>query len=456
MNSRAQAWLREPLTRHLTWTIAFSVMIAALLWPALWNGFPIVFDDTGGYLARPFEGSLLFGRSAFYGAFLALGIPLDFWPTIVAQSALVVWLVVLTLRIQGFGGRPSLAVVVVIGLSGLTSFPWFASQLMPDVLAPVAALAIYLLAFRVPVMRQREKVVLGIVVAVAMASHMATLALSVAIVAFLALVRPFSAELRLPRLHLAPAALAVAVGVLLAPLSNLAIAGRFAFTPGGANFVFGRLIESGIVARYLSEKCPDPKIKLCVFRDDLPATGDEWLWGEASPLRKLGGTDSFGAEAQRIALTSLLLYPGQHLTTGLTSATEQFFNVGNGYVIGPVHWHAKWTLERYAPEAINTLLRSRQEETQLDLSWLSIVHVPIAYLAIAALPVVVMFAARRGIRPVAIALSMTSLAALLANVAICGSFAVPTDRYQNRLVPLALFATGLVVLARWRLPSRKL
>ena len=26
---------------------------ATLLWPALWNGFPIVFYDTGGYLARP-------------------------------------------------------------------------------------------------------------------------------------------------------------------------------------------------------------------------------------------------------------------------------------------------------------------------------------------------------------------------------------------------------------------
>ena len=61
--------LREPFTRRLSWTIAASVMIAALLWPALWNGFPIVFHDTGGYLARPFEGTLTFGRSAFYGAF---------------------------------------------------------------------------------------------------------------------------------------------------------------------------------------------------------------------------------------------------------------------------------------------------------------------------------------------------------------------------------------------------
>src|SRR6202163_2936805 len=123
--------LREPFTRRLSWTIAASVMIAALLWPALWNGFPIVFHDTGGYLARPFEGTLEFGRSAFYGAFLALGIPLGFWPHVVAQAALIAWLVVVTLRTHGFGGRPWLAAATVVGLSVLTGLAWYASHLMP-------------------------------------------------------------------------------------------------------------------------------------------------------------------------------------------------------------------------------------------------------------------------------------------------------------------------------------
>ena len=59
-------------SRCLTWTFAAAAMIVALLWPALWNGFSIVSDDTGGYLARPFEHTLLFGRSALYGAFLAM------------------------------------------------------------------------------------------------------------------------------------------------------------------------------------------------------------------------------------------------------------------------------------------------------------------------------------------------------------------------------------------------
>jgi hypothetical protein len=36
--------------------------------PALWNGFPLLQWDTGGYLARWFEGYLVPSRPAAYGS----------------------------------------------------------------------------------------------------------------------------------------------------------------------------------------------------------------------------------------------------------------------------------------------------------------------------------------------------------------------------------------------------
>ena len=71
------------VARRLSWSLAFVAMVPALLWPALVNRFPLVFYDTGGYLVPLFEQKLYLGRSALYGAFLALGIPLDFWPNVV-------------------------------------------------------------------------------------------------------------------------------------------------------------------------------------------------------------------------------------------------------------------------------------------------------------------------------------------------------------------------------------
>src|SRR4051794_3200286 len=230
-----------------SWSIAGVAMLLALLAPALWNGFPLIYPDTGGYLARPLTGTLELGRSAFYGAFLLAGAPLAFWPNIVAQALLMVWLIGLTLRVQGLRNRPWLALAIVVALTLTTSLPWFASQLMPDVLFPAGVLAIYLLAFS-DGLRIAERVGLCGVIAFAVASHMALLALLLGLVAALAIARLLKITAA-PRLSLAP--LALAGGLLLAPLSNLAITGQFALTPGGASFLFGRLVEDGIVGRYL-------------------------------------------------------------------------------------------------------------------------------------------------------------------------------------------------------------
>ena len=81
-----------------TWLIASAGMMLVLLAPAFWNGFPLIFPDTGGYLTRPIEGVPALGRSALYGWFLYLGMPLAFWPVIIAQAAATAWTIVLTLR----------------------------------------------------------------------------------------------------------------------------------------------------------------------------------------------------------------------------------------------------------------------------------------------------------------------------------------------------------------------
>src|SRR5258708_35988916 len=163
------------VARRLAWLAAAVVMVLALLGPALWNGFPLIFADTGGYLLRPFEGTLELGRSALYVAFLAAAIPLEFWPSVLIQAALAVWIVTLTLRTHLDGVRPWTAVLVVLGLAALTSLPWTASQLMPDVLVPLAALALHLLAFRPGELEAAEIVGLGALAAFAIASHMSIL-----------------------------------------------------------------------------------------------------------------------------------------------------------------------------------------------------------------------------------------------------------------------------------------
>jgi hypothetical protein len=421
----------------------WGATVAVLLIPALWNGVAFVFADTGGYLLRPLEGTLELGRSALYGAFIAFGVTLDFWPAVLAQAALTAWVIMLTLRTHGHGAGFALAIVPMLAL--VTSLPWFVGQLMPDIFVPLAVLGLYLLAFRRAQVRTFEIIALTALVAFAIASHMAILATALVLLFALVGLRTMMPRLLPARPNIAAPAGAVASGIALALISNLAIAGVLGFTPGGSSFLFGRLIKDGIVARYLEEKCPDSRLRLCPYRHELPETGDDWLWQDRSPLHQLGGWEEFEPEAKRVILDTLRLYPAAHVSTALLGTIEQLVTLDTGEGLHPYdNWHVEWVLTQHAPNALARYHASAQYRDRFDFIAINRVQVPIALTAMASLPVLFIVLRRRG--HAAAALVLTVLIALLANAAICGIFSSPSFRYQSRLVPLAVLAVILAAL----------
>ena len=55
------------------WALAIILSMALLLAPAIWNGFPLLQYDTGGYLARWYEDTLVPSRAVVYGLMLNAG-----------------------------------------------------------------------------------------------------------------------------------------------------------------------------------------------------------------------------------------------------------------------------------------------------------------------------------------------------------------------------------------------
>ena len=109
--------------------------------PALWNGFPLLQWDTGGYLARWFEGYLVPSRPGAYGLVLAAGAWGDFWPVLIAQAVLTVWVLHLVLRVHGYG-RPWILLGLVTTLCALTTLPWLSAILLTDILCGLGVLAL--------------------------------------------------------------------------------------------------------------------------------------------------------------------------------------------------------------------------------------------------------------------------------------------------------------------------
>ncbi|KQZ00215.1 hypothetical protein ASD45_04615 [Pseudolabrys sp. Root1462] len=437
--------LSGPRGAVVAWVAAGAAMIALMLVPAVWNGFPLVFPDTGGYFTAPMLRELANGRSAMYGLFLDAGIPLAFWPCVVAQAALMAWLFAVTLRVNGLGGRPWLALGIVALLSLATSLPWFAGQLMPDILFAALVLALYLLAYADAQLTAWERWLSGVVAAFAMASHMAALGMAIAVLAALALTHV--AWLALPRARMTFAAGAVAAGVLLCPLSNVILTGQFAFTPGGASFLFGRLVEDGIVSRYIADHCPDETLQLCQYKSEIQEDADSWLWWGGSPLYKMGGWEAYEPEAKRIIAGTLAEYPVTHAITAVNAAISQFMSFETEVGVDD-NQPTYAALEEFLPRLYPEFLAARQQADRFDVSPLNMLHVPVGYLSLAALALAMLFHRRLGLTPEARALGLTLFAALAANAVVCGVFSHPVDRYQSRLVLLVPFVVA-VLAARW-------
>lgn len=429
------------------WILATAAMVCALVAPALWNGFPLIFPDTGGYLDAPILGALVMGRSALYGLFLYAGVPFSFWPNVILQSVLIVWLIALTMRLQGLGGRPWLALGIVAVLSVCTSLPLFSAQLVPDILFPAAVLALYLLIFQSERLVRWELFLLAAVVVFAIASHMAAAGMCVAVVAALWLAMRLKPRAG-ARSRMSLAAGSVAAGIALCPLSNFAITGHFAFTPGGSSFLFGRLVKDGIVARYLREHCPDASLQLCQFKDTLPEDGGSWLWDNDSPFQELGGWKGLGAEEQAITWATLQRYPVMHVATAVADAATQFVTFQtdidddeNAPTIDMFRVHF--------PDLFARFMDARQQAEGFDVGPLNELQWPVAAASLVGLCLVLLLRRRLKIAPDAAALCLVILLALAANAAICGTFSDPSDRYQSRLIWLAPLAL-MLLLARWR------
>ncbi|MGC2114553.1 MAG: hypothetical protein WA656_08535 [Pseudolabrys sp.] len=416
--------------------------------PAIWNGFPLLQYDTGGYLARWYEGTLVPSRSVTYGLILNVGAPAAFWPIVAVQAALTVWLIALLLRAHGLGGRPWLLLGVVAVLSLISTLPWLTSILLTDKFAGLGVLALYLLLLRPSCLKRGEHFALIALIAVSAATHTATVAvLMVLILAAVVLwtIQPH----RMPLVRIRNGLLALALGAVLLLATNFVVAKQLTWTPGGFALSFGRMLQDGIVKKYLNDHCPDPKLMLCAYKQQLPDDADVWFWG--SPLfNKLGRFDGLGAEMQTIAINSLLEYPGLQAETAATATVRQLIAVHTGEGVVDYVWHTYRIIERYIPQLVPLMRSARQQKGEISFVAINRLQYPVALIAMALLPVIALVGYRRKL-PDVTDLATTCGLALIANAFICGTLSNPHDRYGARLIWIAVFAC---VIAGLRLASR--
>lgn len=408
-----------------------------LVWPAFANGYPLVFSDTGAFLYQALAPFMVWDKPFVYGPVLAaLSLKLTLWLPTLAQGIVLSWVL---WRVQGALRAAGCAWHLGIcgALAAASTAPWFAALLMPDIFAPIAVLALFLLAWEEG-RRHWPLVLLG---AFAIASHLSHLLIAAACLGVVVLLRPRRAAL-----------LALPLGLALAMLlaTNVVGHGRFGISPFGSVFALARLVADGPAREFLADACPGAGYRLCDWRGRLPADSDLFLWDPQGPVWSTpGGPIALAPEATRIVWGTMATRPLASLWAAVGNMAAQLAMaqpdevLGNGWLDDTVGLR----LRAYYPTAEAARFQAGAQFHDLLRDIAAPLRSPQAVaLAVGAMMTLAVLAIgwRRDTR--LFALAGFCLAGVLANAFATGALSGPHDRYGARiawlLVLVPLLAAG--------------
>ncbi|CAA7623035.1 hypothetical protein [Magnetospirillum sp. SS-4] len=441
---------RVPLTgRKLAWhALTFVLVVALMMAPALWNGYPLIYFDSEDYVEMAFTFQPIVWRIMTYGVMMTVARAFDtLWVIPLLHAVLVTW--VLHEAVMGFIGRWRHMVFLGVGLALalFTGLPWVASQLLADVFAGTAVLGIAALAFGEGLQRWR-RAALAVISAVSICVHMSHVAVAAGLLLVLVAMWGLSRWLRrMPRPRMVAASAALVGGILLVPVTHYLIMGRFVFSESGQVLQLALFVQNGVAKAYLDEVCPaGAPLRMCEYKDDLPRTADEFLWGD-SPFSEMGGWSELHDESGFIVKDAMRRFPMLVLRAAGVNFVEQLGAIESGEDLVPMTWHfVKTQLRRYPDEFKQFRFARQQRRPAIDFAPINDFQIPINQAAEVVTLLLLLLAWRRRDRTTT-GLALLVAAAILGNAFVCGALSNPHDRYQNRVVWLALF-TAMVGAVR--------
>jgi hypothetical protein len=443
--------------RGLGRSIAIAIVTASLLLPADYNGFPLVFPDTSTYLRVAFGHVWTLDRSGFYGLALKPASLIDpslgLWLALVVQCA-VVATILTSVTFQLVRGWIA-PVLICLALCLLTTLPWHAAQLMPDAFTGVLILLAWLLASNH--VSDHGLPLMWIGAAALMLAHYTHLVIFPAAVVAALIVRAVSGTglLSIKRNILA-LILCLSTAVAAQVSANGLMFNRWTVAPMGSYFLFARLHQDGLVADWMTKHCGnDASPELCALRDQLPHNSQILLWGgAASPfnprINSEAGSPNSWVWIDRMARAnrgSIQEEPIRFAANLLGAGARQFIHFRALDDECPSKCRFRG-LTRSNPVLGAQIRNSRQVQDLMPRGAIRAVTTTGSAIGLFLLLPVLFVAFRK--RDVEIAsLATAALAALCVNALVTGGLSDVHDRYQSRVVWVALLAV-LLALIRWR------
>jgi len=424
------------------WRVLGTLLVAfMLLAPAFWNGYPLVYFDSEDYVELSFNWQPIIYRIMTYGTFVGIAQPFGtLWVVVWTQALMMAWMLHEAVWSWIARWRPQVFLGLGVVLSVFTGLPWVTSQVMADMFAGLAVLGMAVLAFGSAIPLWRRWLLVPIV-ALAICVHMSHVAVCMGLVlVLLGLWLGSKLSLRMPRPRIGLPVLAVMLGTATVPSVHYLATGRAFFSESGQVLQLALFVQDGLAKKYLDEVCPQGMaLKMCEHKEELPYTADEFLWGD-SPFDDMGGWKAMHDEAGIIVKGAIAMFPGDVARAMVNNTLTQLDLIGTGEDLVPMTWHfVRTQLKRYPGDFRAFRFARQQRREGISFDAINKVQVPVAQAAEIAMLGLLVVAWRRRDR-ISGGILIVVLLALLGNAFVCGALSNPHDRYQNRLVWLALMS----------------
>jgi len=443
--------------------LAGTIMLMVI---PLYNGYPLVYSDTGTYLYSGFDLFVPFDRPATYGLFVRFtSLKTSLWLTALVQSILSAWVLWLsakrllpdTLRYKSY----LLLMAILTFFSGIG---WYSGQIMPDFFAPIAILSLILVLIH-PKSEPRGLIVPSILLLISLICHFSHLLI---IIAMLLIIGPLTWLMRnemkthLLKITLKRYSLAAAIIIsawLITPLIHFKLEGRFVISKGSHAFLMAHMADAGILQKFLNENCAKEgysAYSLCSLKEKIPNDLATFLWESGGVFEQSGGWEHSKTEYD-IILNEMFNTPSYLALIIKTSAIyglSQLFHyqIGDGLSAynegsapyGQIHW-------RFSDE-LNMYLNARQQKfdgLNLNFSSLNNWHL-IALISCCLFWIWKLMQPTYSQTDALIRLSFIMIiAGLIANAMITGGIVAPCPRFQARVNGLLIFISGIALIETW-------
>ena len=414
--------------------VVTGAVCAIGLWPALTNGFPVIYDDTGVYLMGLHTTP---SWPIFYSLFVVTGrLAGNLWVPVVLQTIVTIYLLTKSLSLLA-GQKDLLTVSIWVSvLLAITQLPWLLSYVTADLFGGLSILCLIVLILKWEQMHWFDRMLfLGTAIfggLAATANAFVLLPLGIAM---------FTAHRNIwrsnPSFRIAAGVFAFAL-IVLPVATNGVRFGHFMYAGGSSARMFSKLVDKGLAVPFLEAHCRYEHYHACdhlkLIRDH--AGGEGFLWDGPASANGHQAWRDYDGDYARLVRQIVFSHPLQVISFAakdITTLAQQITLLDQARVMTPhlTSGTARQILNKY-PAHQRAFSHARQQQGTLTRVFPKCLYTTSVFLSfLSALLCLWIF--HRSDRKDAASATFWIICALLVSLIVHGGLGSPIARYNVKV-----------------------